>query len=157
MLPEIVLRESILLIALLIFLGFVSSILLLAFNNKRLPVWFCNKLGWHLPPKSRDFNGVNYYGKCPRCNKMVIKDSQGNWFWKLKWKPRTSSPARMAMTALGSLLRLIVESSLIHLIWLACAWWRWTTISASNERILSCQSPLPVLPATPGAARQPHP
>ena len=80
MLPEIQLHETMLLIALLIFLIFVAGVLLLAFNNKRLPLWFCNKLGWHLPPKVKDFNGVNHYGKCPRCDKLVTKDSEGNWF-----------------------------------------------------------------------------
>ena len=52
----------------------------LSFNNKRLPEWFCHKLGWHLAPKAQGFDGCSFKGVCPRCGKPVLQDSQGNWF-----------------------------------------------------------------------------
>ena len=52
----------------------------LIFNNKSLPIDFCHELGWHLPPTDIKCMGINLNGKCPRCGKDVILDSQGNWF-----------------------------------------------------------------------------
>lgn len=54
-----------------IFIFIASGIILAMFNNW-LPVWFCHKLNWHLQPKKID-------SKCPRCDKKVSQDSQGNW------------------------------------------------------------------------------
>jgi len=48
--------------------------------NKYLPKWFCDKMGWHLRPKMIGFDGCSSTGTCPRCNKHVLQDSQGNWF-----------------------------------------------------------------------------
>lgn len=45
-------------------------------NNK----WFCNFWGWHKAPKEKGFDGCSFTGKCPRCNKSVLQDGQGNWF-----------------------------------------------------------------------------
>ena len=42
--------------------------------------WFCDKMGWHKTPKSIGFDGCSETGKCPRCGKEVLCDSQGNWF-----------------------------------------------------------------------------
>ena len=42
--------------------------------------WFCNKMGWHLTPKLQGFDGCSFTGICPRCNRNVLQDSQGNWF-----------------------------------------------------------------------------
>lgn len=53
---------------------------LLALNNKRLPVWFCKHMGWHLRPKQVGFDGCSLTGICPRCGEHVMQDSQGNWF-----------------------------------------------------------------------------
>lgn len=58
---------------------FILLTFLSIFNNW-LPIWACNKLGWHLEPKSKNFDGVSLNGVCPRCNKKVLQDSQGNWF-----------------------------------------------------------------------------
>jgi len=52
---------------------------LLALFNKKLPKWFCDKLQWHLPPISKDFNGHTYYGKCPRCKRFIFLNSSGVW------------------------------------------------------------------------------
>jgi hypothetical protein len=60
----------------LITLGMV----ILAFCNKYLSRWACDKLGWHLAPKEQGFDGCSFCGLCPRCNKPVLQDSQGNWF-----------------------------------------------------------------------------
>lgn len=49
--------------------------------NKWLPKRFCAKWPyWHLPPKQIGFDGCSMTGKCPRCGKEVLCDSQGNWF-----------------------------------------------------------------------------
>lgn len=42
--------------------------------------WFCHKMGWHKAPYSIGFDGCSATGTCPRCNKEVLCDSQGNWF-----------------------------------------------------------------------------
>ena len=48
--------------------------------NKYLSVWACDSLGWHLEPERQGYDGCSYGGKCPRCGKDVLQDSQGNWF-----------------------------------------------------------------------------
>jgi len=45
-----------------------------------LPRWACDRLGWHLMPKELSSDGFNVIGKCPRCGKKIMQDSQGNWF-----------------------------------------------------------------------------
>jgi len=67
-------------IILSVILFFLLLILLAAFFNKHLPVWFCTKMGWHLAPRDKGWDGCSMTGKCPRCNKAVLMDSQGNWF-----------------------------------------------------------------------------
>jgi len=62
------------------FLFIALALILLAVFNEHLPVIFCHKLGWHLAPRVQDFNGNSATGVCPRCNKKVLRDSQGNWF-----------------------------------------------------------------------------
>lgn len=42
--------------------------------------WFCKVMGWHKEPWNILFDGCSLSGKCPRCKKRVLKDSQGNWF-----------------------------------------------------------------------------
>ncbi len=42
--------------------------------------YFCGAMGWHLTPYAQWFNGSSMYGQCPRCEKRVLQDSQGNWF-----------------------------------------------------------------------------
>lgn len=42
--------------------------------------WFCRALGWHKEPNKTGFDGVSLNGRCPRCGKHVLLDSQGNWF-----------------------------------------------------------------------------
>jgi hypothetical protein len=53
--------------------------------NKHFGIWACNLMGWHLAPIKQSFDGCSYGGKCPRCNKDVLLDSQGNWFEK-EWR-----------------------------------------------------------------------
>ncbi len=65
---------EILLLPLLIFA------LALPLLNDRLPIWFCNHMGWHLAPRQQGFDGCSFNGICPRCGKRVLQDSQGNWF-----------------------------------------------------------------------------
>lgn len=66
------------LVGIVLFVLIVS--LMCCFFNKHLPIWFCNKLGWHLAPREKGWNGCSMTGVCPRCNKEVLMDSQGNWF-----------------------------------------------------------------------------
>lgn len=47
------------------------------FSNQK---WFCTAMGWHKAPITQKFDGCSFYGKCPRCKRTVIQDSQGNWF-----------------------------------------------------------------------------
>ncbi len=58
----------------------LSSLVLAAIFNKYLPKWFCDHMGWHLAPIAQGFDGCSYNGECPRCDKRVLQDSQGNWF-----------------------------------------------------------------------------
>lgn len=67
------------------YLAFICLIILalflcLALLNKHLPVWFCNKIGWHLEPTAQGFDGCSFTGNCPRCGKSVLQDSMSNWF-----------------------------------------------------------------------------
>ena len=41
---------------------------------------FCDFMGWHRTPERIGFDGVNKRGHCPRCQRPVLLDSQGNWF-----------------------------------------------------------------------------
>jgi hypothetical protein len=67
-------------ILLAILIVITISGLVLYFCNRFLPKWFCTHLGWHQEPKSIGFDGVSLTGICPRCEKSVLQDSQGNWF-----------------------------------------------------------------------------
>ena len=51
-----------------------------ALCNRWLSKWACNIFGWHLAPQKQVFNGCNQKGTCPRCNKKVMQDSNGDWF-----------------------------------------------------------------------------
>ena len=55
---------------------FVATAIL---NNKLNWKWLC-KMSWHQSPKSFGFDGCSLNGKCPRCGKDVLQDSQGNWY-----------------------------------------------------------------------------
>lgn len=52
----------------------------LAIANPLLGRWACDWFGWHLNPYIQTFDGMNYAGLCPRCKRIVLRDSQGNWF-----------------------------------------------------------------------------
>ena len=40
----------------------------------------CETLGWHSPTEKRSFDGVSFGSRCERCDRRILKDSQGNWF-----------------------------------------------------------------------------
>ncbi len=63
-----------------IILGHIMILLILTVLNRWLGKWACTALGWHLAPESKGFDGCSLQGKCPRCGKPVLMDSQGNWF-----------------------------------------------------------------------------
>jgi hypothetical protein len=67
----------ILVIALVILLLMVTCAI---FNKHFKSRWFCDHMGWHLAPKKTGFDGASFFGSCPRCNKFVMQDGQGNWF-----------------------------------------------------------------------------
>jgi hypothetical protein len=54
--------------------------LILCLSNRWLGAWACHVFSWHLAPKEQGFDGCSFTGTCPRCNKAVLQDSQGNWF-----------------------------------------------------------------------------
>jgi len=64
----------------IIVLIILMTMLILILLNNRLPVWFCNNMGWHLTQKTQGFDGCSFTGKCSRCDKSVLMDGQGNWF-----------------------------------------------------------------------------
>lgn len=40
----------------------------------------CAVLGWHRAPREAGFDGCSPSGRCSRCGRRVLCDSQGNWF-----------------------------------------------------------------------------
>jgi len=50
------------------------------FSSHFKGTWYCDKMGWHLPPGTVGFDGCSQTGQCPRCHKDIMQDSQGNWF-----------------------------------------------------------------------------
>lgn len=71
-------------LVLLSFIGFlILGFLILGLIDSLYDIkcrFFCDYFGWHKEPKDTTFNGFNSSGKCPRCGKEVMQDSQGNWF-----------------------------------------------------------------------------
>ena len=70
---------------LLFFLGVLAlvfcSLSIMGILNPLLKsTWLCKTMGWHMEPKARGFDGCSSTGKCPRCGKEVLQDSQRNWF-----------------------------------------------------------------------------
>lgn len=74
------LRYVCLIVPLLLVITALVSFIFLALFNQHLSKWFCDKMGWHLAPHAQGFDGCSFTGKCPRCGKGVLQDSQGNWF-----------------------------------------------------------------------------
>jgi hypothetical protein len=62
----------------ILFLLFIV-IMFCSIFNCFLPKYFCDKLEWHIKPKSIVYDGVNYKGFCPRCKREIMKDGRGNW------------------------------------------------------------------------------
>ena len=61
-------------------LPFIAIMLSFILWNPLFPVFFCDKLGWHLEPIEIGYDGCSRNGTCPRCGKHVMQDSQKNWF-----------------------------------------------------------------------------
>lgn len=62
-------------------LGGMLLEILLCLCSRWLPKWYaCDGMGWHKAPQSIGFDGCSNNGVCPRCNRSVMQDSQGNWF-----------------------------------------------------------------------------
>lgn len=49
-------------------------------DQRHLPKWACTKLGWHVHPTTITSTYGQLSGRCPRCDKHVLMDSQGDWF-----------------------------------------------------------------------------
>ena len=45
-----------------------------------LPKWFCDHMDWHKTPERAGFDGCSLNGVCPRCNRKVLSDSNGDYF-----------------------------------------------------------------------------
>ena len=67
-------------IAIIILSGIALLFLLMIIDKFSKNVWFCNVMGWHKSPETMGFDGCSLNGTCPRCDKKVLRDSQGNWF-----------------------------------------------------------------------------
>lgn len=52
-------------------------LLIIDFSCTTKGKFFCMFFGWHKRPKKINGRGINLIGKCPRCGKEVIQDSQG--------------------------------------------------------------------------------
>lgn len=55
-------------------------VLLFVIFNKHLPVWFCEKLNWHIADNNISFDGHNFVSTCVRCGKKIANDNWKNWF-----------------------------------------------------------------------------
>lgn len=55
-------------------------LLIMPFNRFIKSKWPCKMFGWHIKPKNINITGIITEGTCPRCNKRIMKDGQGNWF-----------------------------------------------------------------------------
>jgi len=51
-----------------------------SFKKEVWPEFWCDIMGWHKAPLRQGFDGASLNGRCPRCGKRVLRDSQGNWF-----------------------------------------------------------------------------
>ena len=64
----------------IIFCILLALLCMSLFNSFWTSQWFCNKMGWHLQPKTIGIDGCSLIGICPRCGERVLQDGQGNWF-----------------------------------------------------------------------------
>lgn len=62
----------------IVFLLVMIGIDKLDYKNKLK--FFCKFPGWHKAPLKQGFDGASFHGKCPRCGKKVLQDSNGDWF-----------------------------------------------------------------------------
>lgn len=58
----------------------LGVIILNIINEFSSSAWFCKRFGWHENPHEIGFDGLSSTGKCPRCGKDVLMDSNGDWF-----------------------------------------------------------------------------
>lgn len=61
-------------------IGLLVLIVLSIISRYSNNVWFCKVMGWHKSPLAQGFDGCSLHGKCPRCKKKVLQDSNGDWF-----------------------------------------------------------------------------
>ena len=74
-------KDDILIVALsIVFVAGVAFMIWAYLSKFSHNTWFCEKMGWHLTPKAQGFDGCSFTGICPRCDRNVMQDSQGNWF-----------------------------------------------------------------------------
>lgn len=67
----------------LMLLAILIAIIFLALVDRCtswLPKWFCDHIGWHKTPLAQHFDGCSIGGKCPRCGRNVLADSNGDYF-----------------------------------------------------------------------------
>lgn len=74
----------------IIVMAFLIVLLVLALIDKTtswLPKWFCDHMDWHKTPEKIGFDGCSLTGHCPRCNRRVLADSNGDYFATERTKP----------------------------------------------------------------------
>ena len=59
---------------------FLACLIAVPLCNNHLSKWACTRMHWHKAPNEQTIVGINTKGICPRCDKDIMKDSQGNWF-----------------------------------------------------------------------------
>ena len=48
--------------------------------KKRTLKFLHDYLAWHFPDDSRGFDGCSVESHCKLCGRLILQDSQGNWF-----------------------------------------------------------------------------
>lgn len=76
--------ENILLIILILLIGlaFFRSLCFIqrGWDGSPMRDFIHNIMDDHVPEDHVDFDGASIHSKCKICNKMILQDSQGNWF-----------------------------------------------------------------------------
>ena len=57
------------------FFASLIGVMALPLFNNFLPVWFCDKLGWHIKPKDNQSISKLYIGRCSRCTNKALFES----------------------------------------------------------------------------------
>ena len=54
--------------------------------RKKIGLWFCREMDWHLAPISQGWDGCSSYGTCPRCGRCVWRRRMGGEAMGGEWQ-----------------------------------------------------------------------